>query len=280
MEYPTLITGGAFWWAEKLFGDGLRITEQVTIHEFLHQFWYGIVASNEFEEAWLDEGLTTYSENRISSHLFGEKTSAINWWGVTLGSFDTTRAGYVLAEHKSDGTLAMPSFSHWRTGVSFGLSYNKAGVMLMTLENYLGRERFDKIIRTYFQRFRFRHPCRDDFRRVANEVAGENLDWFFDQLIDEATSLDYAVASIANVPLDSYEDGFLGDDYGEQEDEAEAVTGDEALEDEAEEEDDEEDENEPHHCTVVLVRSSSPWRPWSSSQMEKSCETRGTATVV
>src|SRR3972149_5919831 len=58
MEYPTLITGGSVYGLP----EGLRFIELVTIHEFGHQYWYGLVGNNEFEEAWLDEGLNQYSE--------------------------------------------------------------------------------------------------------------------------------------------------------------------------------------------------------------------------
>ncbi len=58
MEYPTLITGGATWWEPT----GLRATEAVIVHEFGHQYWYGMVATNEFEEAWLDEGINSYTK--------------------------------------------------------------------------------------------------------------------------------------------------------------------------------------------------------------------------
>jgi len=215
MEYPTLITGGASWWMEQLFGNGLRRVESVTVHEFMHQIWYGIVGSNEFEEAWLDEGLTTYSTGRILGELFGEKTTMLNWWGASAGQDALRRRGYAAARSRNDGSIAEPTFAHWNTRVGRNMAYNKTSLMLKTLENYLGRERFDRIMRTYFQRWRFRHPGRYDFTTVANEVAGENLDWFFSQLLEEHTSLDYAVASIANVPVDAFEEGILGDNLTE-----------------------------------------------------------------
>ncbi len=211
MEYPNLITGGGNWWMEMLFGDGLRRTESVTIHEFMHQIWYGSVGSNEFEEAWLDEGFTTYSQNRIMSDLYGESTSWMNWWGRTGGVIGRRRASLAGARSRNDGSIADWTFAHWNTGIGRTMAYSKASLMLHTLENYLGRERFDDIMRTYYQRWRFKHPCRNDFVAVVNEVAGQNLDWFFDPILNERSSLDYAVASIANVPVDALEKGIFGD---------------------------------------------------------------------
>jgi len=245
MEYPTLFTGDAFWWAEQLFGDGLRIVEMVTIHEFMHQFWYGMVASNEFEEAWLDEGLTVYSENRISAELFGESTSAINWWGASASGAGLSRTGLALSRSKNDGSIAEPTFAHWHRAIGLNMAHNKASLMLKTLENYLGRERFDRIMRTYFNRWKFRHPCRNDFIAIANEVAGENLDWFFDQIIEQPTSLDYAVASIANVPVDAFDEGLSQYEFEDPE------KGEDEEEDEEEEQD---EESKPHQSTVVFRR--------------------------
>lgn len=107
-------------------------------------------------------------------------------------------------------------------------------------------------MRTYFQRWKFRHPSSKDFVAVANEVAGENLDWFFDQILDQTTSLDYAVASITNLPVEDLEIGILGDELvlpPKDEDE-------EQNDDTDTEEDDEGDSDDTkiHHCKVVFRR--------------------------
>lgn len=235
MEYPNLITGGGSWLVEKIAGDGLRMTELVTIHEFMHQIWYGIVANNEFEEAWLDEGLTTYSENRITSQIYG---NAIDFWGATATSVGLQRGGYALSKASNDGTLADVTYAHWSPGVGLNLAYNKTSLLLHTLENYVGRERFDQIMRTYYQRWRFKHPNRDDFVAVANEVNGESLDWFFDQLINQPTSLDYGVARISNVPVRSFDAGVDGYEYRPLKPEDTSDEEDEEAADDGDEEDD------------------------------------------
>jgi hypothetical protein len=70
MEYPTLITIGSRWPAPA----SLLSPEGVTIHEFGHQYWYGLAASNEFEEAWLDEGLNTYTTGRVLDREYGPRS--------------------------------------------------------------------------------------------------------------------------------------------------------------------------------------------------------------
>jgi len=247
MEYPMLFTGGAFWWAEKFFGDGARLVESVTVHEFLHQIWYGVVANNEFEEAWLDEGLTVYMTSRTLDALYGPETSFLNWWGLRAGAGGMSQAAYSLDTRQNDGAIADPTFAHWHRSVGFTMSYDKPALMLATLENYLGRERLDRILRTYFERWRFRHPCGADFVAVVNEVAGENMDWFFDQVLRRPTSLDYAVDSIANVPLEDFQVGIRG--------EVLELPDDEDVDDEnAPDNDEQEEQSKPYESTVVFRR--------------------------
>jgi hypothetical protein len=83
------------------------------------------------------------------------------------------------------------------SGGSYGTNvYSKAALTLKTLENYLGERVMAEIMRTYYERWKFRHPTTDDFIAVAEEVSGRDLGWFFDQFLKTAGSLDYAVSSI------------------------------------------------------------------------------------
>lgn len=202
MEYPTLITGDVFypavWWTR----GKLRIVETVTSHELSHQYWYGMVANNEFEEAFLDEGFTTYSENRIGAEMFGERTSMLDFTGLKVSLEAVRRPSYALSPGNRDAKIS--DFTYTAPGGS-NLAYNKWSLALKTLENHLGRQNFDEIMRTYFWRWRFKHPSRNDFIAVANDVADENLDWFFDQIIFGNGVVDYAVAQIRNIPATRFE---------------------------------------------------------------------------
>ena len=66
MEYPTLITGGTV----LRVAEHEATPEEVVVHEFGHQYWYGMVGSNEFEESWLDEGLNTYSTGKLIDQVY------------------------------------------------------------------------------------------------------------------------------------------------------------------------------------------------------------------
>ncbi|PYV19312.1 MAG: hypothetical protein DMG21_02015 [Acidobacteria bacterium] len=90
MEYPTLITGGTTWWEPR----GIRGVELVTEHEFGHQYWYGMVGSNEFEESWLDEGFNTYSTGKVMDVAYGPIGVPVTLLGLRAGGlFDLSRTG-------------------------------------------------------------------------------------------------------------------------------------------------------------------------------------------
>lgn len=190
MEYPTLFTSMTFWWMPK----GVYLPEMVTIHEFGHNYWYGMVGSNEFEEAWLDEGINTYSEIKAMAKYYGKDTSMLNWGGLRISDFVLQRMN-VIGSGRMDPVLKN-SWEYY-SGGSYGLNtYAKAGLVLLTLENYLGEEVMSKIMKTYFKKWRFKHPTSKDFVALAEEVSGHDLSWFFNQFLSSPDKLDYAVGKI------------------------------------------------------------------------------------
>ncbi len=190
MEYPTLFTGMTFRWLP----EGLRMPEMVTIHEFGHGYWYGIVGSNEFEEAWLDEGINSYSEAKAMAKYYGEEGSMIDLWGMKI-SDDVMQRAQIIGMSKLD-PIVKKSWEYYSFGTYAGNSYQKASLMLLTLENFLSEEVMKKIMKTYFERWQFKHPTSSDFVEVAEEVSDQDLSWFFDQILYSPDKLDYAIRKI------------------------------------------------------------------------------------
>ena len=89
-SYPTFITGESSWFAPQ----GLHLLELVVEHEFGHQYWYGMVATNEFEDAWMDEGINSYTEVKVLDSILGKSTSMLDMGGATLGEREGQRLGY------------------------------------------------------------------------------------------------------------------------------------------------------------------------------------------
>ena len=126
--------------------------EGVTVHEFGHQFWYGLVGNNEFEEAWLDEGFNTYSTDRVIRTAWPPfKSSRYYFGGPGAGSF--VGIPYVFNEVdnlellsantglRQQGKNDVMTRKGWEYYQSYGLnSYTKPGMSLMMLERYLREE--------------------------------------------------------------------------------------------------------------------------------------------
>ena len=227
MEYPTFITvASSFWPGAHSFSP-----EGVTVHEFGHQFWYGLVGNNEFEEAYLDEGFNTYSTGKVLEtaygapcsyqRVFGMPVPAYAWLDVPLPRFPfggvrsiplgpyfscvqfpertSSREGYL--EQAKDDNLVRFGWEYL-DGASYGInSYGRTGLTLRTLESYLGAETMARVMRTYQQRWRYRHPDLQDFINVVNEVSGRDMNWFFQQFFYNSDVADYAVSEINTQPV-------------------------------------------------------------------------------
>jgi len=203
MEYPTLVTVETFKVAEPC----TRFPEIVTVHEFGHNYWYGMVANNEFEEGWMDEGINQYYEMRIMDYLYGSSTSAVAAWGVNIGDTEFDRFSYTSMDNPSIAPISTPTWKLPRRGGS-AITYFKTATVMQTLDGLLGRVVMDSIMKTYFQRWRFRHPCRRDFVAVFNELApaltdkryGPDMNWFFHETMDSTGICDYELTALYSFP--------------------------------------------------------------------------------
>ncbi len=200
MEYPTLITVGTFYNMPL----GVKNSEALAAHEFSHQYFMAMVASNEKEEAWLDEGFVTYFEDRIVDHAYGKKKSLVDMFGFHYDSREKTRGEYTGMPNPKVGIVARPSweFVEGRKG----LIYSKTATSLQTLHNLVGDEVMDKIIMTYFDKWKFRHPTGSDFFDVLKNVVEKELGKemaakimsIFHQCIYTTDVCDYSVGRISN----------------------------------------------------------------------------------
>ncbi|HEY6414243.1 MAG TPA: M1 family metallopeptidase [Edaphobacter sp.] len=166
MEYPTLFTGDTSWF------EPTHITEITAMHEFGHQYWYGMVATNEFQDAWLDEGINSYTEVKVLDDILGRNTSILNRSYVNLGDYEVQRLGYIS---KPDFDPVTRWAFKFRNSQSYGdVAYGKTATLLQTLEGIVGRDTMDEAMRTWFMRYRFTHPTSEDFLRTIEEVAIKN----------------------------------------------------------------------------------------------------------
>ncbi len=194
MEYPTFITGGTSFLLNRWPLDRVHLNEEVIVHELGHQFWYGLVGSNEFEEAWLDEGLTSYSSGQAMDLGYGKETSIAELFGLHLGSLELARMGN--GPQRLFDAIRRPAWRYSSFG-NYGFnSYARPDLVLQTLERRLGRATMARVMRTYSERWRFRHPGSEDFYAVAQEVSGQDLRTFFTTLVEQTGLVDYEVSSV------------------------------------------------------------------------------------
>ena len=182
MEYPTLIT--AFGAEDDSPGYNL---ERTVVHEIGHQYFYGLLASNEFEEAWLDEGFTSYAEDKLMEHEFGVTPNL-----AVEGSYMTDPAPLKLAawEYKDH--------RHYAENV-----YMRSKLVLLAIEKQVGEKTMHRIMRTYTQKYRFKHPTTADFQRVVEQVTKRKWTDFFNQYVYGNQMADFAVEGIDTRVLDN-----------------------------------------------------------------------------
>jgi len=257
MEYPTFITAGTQWFAPADNRGGVlgrSGPEGVTIHEFGHQYWQSMVATNEFEDPWLDEGLNSYSTARVMEAAYArtEQYLRLNqlplplygWLGLApLHQRQYARLGPIFDRGQDRIWRSAWEFRSIRS--YFVNSYPKSASVLWQLETELGEDVMARVLRSYFQRWQFRHPDTLDFIEVAESVSGRELDWFFDPLLFGTGTLDYAVTEAESERL-GFEAGFFDSPEGR-------TTLEMAeMEEQREEAEQEEGDSGPYRTTVVI----------------------------
>ena len=177
-EFPMLIMNG-------------HAGESLIVHETAHQYLHGILANNEWREGWLDEGFASF----VTSWYFEEKGQTQEQvWGRTMQALEQ------LTRSDSVQPVALPSAEYASPRLYSAMTYTKPSAVFRMLRDVLGEETFRRVLRAYYERHRLKHVTGADFQRVAEEVSGRDLDWFFGQWIARTDWLDYAVAEARTEP--------------------------------------------------------------------------------
>ena len=196
MEYPNVTVIGGVSNKEAL--------EVVIVHEVGHNWFYGILGSNERDFGWMDEGLNTLNEMRYVASKYPTNTrlsDMVKGLAKKLGMMGLT--------HKDEGDLmyrCMASFgvdqpiqslsTDFSSANYGGVMYQKTGLVFHYLKAYLGDSMFDVCMQAYFERWKFRHPQPEDFRAVLEETSGQKLGWLFDDLIESRKVADYKIVGV------------------------------------------------------------------------------------
>jgi hypothetical protein len=203
MEYPTFISCGASLWTPRSAWQEFESLEGTVIHEFAHQYFYGMLASNEFEEAWLDEGFARYTEVRVTSESEGDAHPDVSIFGFPVVLRSVALHAPLDTQLKTFEAVGKdPLTASWKfeSPRTYRLVYGKMALALSTMERLVGRPGMDRLLKTYATEFRFRHPVTGDFLAVARRVTGRDWTKFFDRAVLGAGTLDYAVARAESRP--------------------------------------------------------------------------------
>jgi len=190
MEYPMLIMNGSD-------------SEGLVVHEIGHIWFYGILANNELDDAWLDEGFTTfqtrwYLENRYppTGHDFSlshYKNYQKKWWRYARRLDGAQWSAIRFATSGFDEPISRSSYL-FGSGSSYRQNaYTKPSLMLVELKYILGDSVFHKALQAYFSRWNLQHVNEEKFITTVEEVSGQDLGWFFNPWLHDTAFLDYAV---------------------------------------------------------------------------------------
>lgn len=206
MEYPNVTVIGPTSNAREL--------ETVIVHEIGHNWFYGILGSNERKNVWLDEGINSYYENRYIETKYPE-SSLVD--GILpkklnnifeLGYYQRRYQNYLgyLLKARVNEDQPISTLSNEFTDMNYGvIAYAKSAAVLDYLSTYLGQKVFDEAMKTYFEEWHFKHPQPADLKKIMEDVSGKNLDWFFNDIISSNKKIDYKIKAVKKLADNSYD---------------------------------------------------------------------------
>ena len=157
------------------------------VHEFMHSWYQGMMGTNESLYPWMDEGFTTYAENRITA-----------WLNNNTGfAFEDDYDGYFYLVKSGRQEPMSTHADHFNTNLAYSISsYSMGSIFMEQLGYIIGQQNLDKVLLRYYQLWKFKHPNPDDFIRVAEDVSGMQLQWYKQYWIYSTKTIDYALGDV------------------------------------------------------------------------------------
>lgn len=180
MEYPTITSISPMGSKKSL--------DKVIEHEVGHNWNYGILANNERQHPWMDEGMNTYFDNRYIKLKYpsGENLPGNNFINSRVPESLNDLLYRTLVSLKKDQPIETPSADFSELNYD-EIAYHKTGEWMKLLEEYVGQPLFDSVLHAYYERWKFKHPYPEDFKEVVEEISGKNVDSIFSLLSKKGT---------------------------------------------------------------------------------------------
>ena len=196
MEYPMITVIGKSGSAKAL--------ENVILHEVGHNWFYGILASNERQHPWMDEGMNSYYEYRYlaekypDAKLIGEMANTGIGRALDLTAYKPSDMMYYLylihARKNADQAIDMHSADY--TSLNYGgIVYGKTALAFTYLQAAIGTPTLDSMMHEYYRQYSFKHPYPEDLKQLFTDKTGNHLNWFFDDMLNTTKKLDYSLVS-------------------------------------------------------------------------------------
>lgn len=195
MEYPTITVIGSVGSAATL--------KTVILHEVGHNWFYGILGSNERDHPWMDEGMNSYYENKMDEAIAMNNKETTTSVGNAL-NFSPNNKNLEKLTYLATATIDLdqpcdaPSDSYLPINYG-GVVYQKTAYMMDYLANYLGESTFNKVMQTYYRQWQFKHPYPEDFSAIAEQVSGKDLSWFFQDGLQSTKKMDYRLKHVKSI---------------------------------------------------------------------------------
>jgi hypothetical protein len=194
MEYPNIAVIGS---PRSDF-----MLETVIMHEVGHNWFYGILGSNERKNPWMDEGINSFNENRYIETKYPE-AKLLGGFGnsplahrLDLDRYLHKHSYYLEYQHNAkkelDQPIQLPAGNY--TSFNYGaIVYAKTAITFDYLMAYIGNATMDAAMQEYFETWKYKHPEPQDLRKILEKVSGKDLSWFFDDMIGTTKKLDYQI---------------------------------------------------------------------------------------
>jgi hypothetical protein len=192
MEYPTLITTGGAWYYPLI---GVRALESVTLHELAHQWFYGLVATNEHQWPFLDEGLTSYAEVHALEAAYSHSSLvALPGFGVSMQSGHRALA----AGRAKDEAIAAAAARFENFSALGALVYSRTATVLSTFANVYGEANMARALGRYARHYRFDHPSPKHLVAALRETLGDDAARALEKALFERGTIDYVVSEVVS----------------------------------------------------------------------------------
>jgi len=171
------------------------LSRDVIVHEVGHNWFQGMLGSQERQHPWMDEGINSYYEHLCVRYYHpSKKNKAINPLDITSGN----NKGLILSMLNTGEYLppGLPAETYGNLSYA-AIIYGHSQALLRHLEEYLGRKMFDSCMKTYFKAWAWKHPLPGNMRAVFEQVSGKKLEWWFASLMMNRSSNDYAICKVS-----------------------------------------------------------------------------------